>query len=64
MDHKGSIIHLDFLSKSQDVVFVRWQLIPNNRIPIKINSITSTWFSFRNSGQDQLVQSYLLQNIP
>jgi len=27
--------------------YVRWQLIPNNRIPTKINSITSTWFNLR-----------------
>jgi hypothetical protein len=44
MDHKGSIVHLDFLSRSQQVVHVKWQFIPNNRIPTEMNSTISTWF--------------------
>jgi len=66
MDHKGLGIHLDFLSRSQHVILCGWQLIPNNRIPIEINSTTSTWFNLRDwiEIQGQLVQSSLLPSIP
>lgn len=40
MDHKGSVIHFDLLSKINKLFYVKIQLIPNNVIPTKINSIT------------------------
>jgi len=56
--HLNSIVLILWTTKDQSLILifflgvnmlfhVRWQLIPNNRIPIEINSTTSTWFSFK-----------------
>jgi hypothetical protein len=44
MDHKGSISHLDFLSKSQQVISCEMAAHAQQQNPIEINLTTSTWF--------------------
>jgi hypothetical protein len=40
------LILISFLGVNK-LFHVKWQLIPNNKIPTDINSTTSTWFNFK-----------------